>query len=70
LCSLSLVANRLVLHFGQGVHHGDVQGLSKHKANMHTKYLTIDEDIEFPKVSSAKEMPEKGLEAKHIGRLG
>jgi hypothetical protein len=37
---------------------------------MHTQYLTIDEDIEFPKVSSATEMHEKGLEAKHIGRLG
>jgi hypothetical protein len=36
---------------------------------MNTQYLTIDEDIEFLKVSSAKEMPEKGLEAKRIGRL-
>jgi hypothetical protein len=36
---------------------------------MHTQYLKINEDIEFPKVPSAKEMPEKGLEAKHIGRL-
>jgi hypothetical protein len=36
---------------------------------MHTQYLKINEDIEFPKVSSAKEMPEKGMEAKHIGRL-
>jgi hypothetical protein len=36
---------------------------------MHTQYLKIDEDIEFPKVSSAKQMSEKGLKAKHIGRL-
>jgi hypothetical protein len=37
---------------------------------MHTQYLTIEEDIEFPKVSSAMQMPEKSLKAKHIGRLG
>jgi hypothetical protein len=36
---------------------------------MHTQDLKIDEDIEFPKVPSAMEMPEKGLEAKRIGRL-
>jgi hypothetical protein len=36
---------------------------------MHTQYLTNEEDIEFPIVSSAKQMPAKGLEAKHIGRL-
>jgi hypothetical protein len=37
---------------------------------MHTQYLTNEEDIEFLKVSSAKQMPGKSLEAKHIGRLG
>jgi hypothetical protein len=37
---------------------------------MHTQYLTNEEDIEFPKVSSAKQIPGKSLEAKHIGRLG
>jgi hypothetical protein len=37
---------------------------------MHIQYLTNEEDIEFPKVSSAKQMPEKSLEAKHIGKLG
>jgi hypothetical protein len=36
---------------------------------MHTQYLTNEEDIEFPNVPSAKQMPEKGLEAKHIGGL-
>jgi hypothetical protein len=29
----------------------------------------IEKDIEFPIVSSAKQMPGKGLEAKDIGRL-
>jgi hypothetical protein len=37
---------------------------------MHTQYLTIEEDIEFPNVPSAKQMTGKRLEAKHIGRLG
>jgi hypothetical protein len=37
---------------------------------MHIPYLTIEEDIEFSKVSSAKQMPEKSMKAKHIGRLG
>jgi hypothetical protein len=58
-----------VLHSGQVLHHGDVQGLNKHQADMHTHYITIDEDIEFPKVPYAKKMLEKGLEAKRIGRL-
>jgi hypothetical protein len=26
---------------------------------MHIQYITIEEDIEFPKVASAKQMPEK-----------
>jgi hypothetical protein len=37
---------------------------------MHTQYLTIEEDIEFPIVPSAKQMPGKSLKTKHIGRLG
>jgi hypothetical protein len=37
---------------------------------MHTQYLKNEEDIEFPKVSSAKQVPGKSLEAKHIGKLG
>jgi hypothetical protein len=36
---------------------------------MHTKYLTIEEDIKIPKVISAKQMPGKSLEAKDIERL-
>jgi hypothetical protein len=59
-----------VLHSGQRVHRGDVQGLSYHQDGMHTQYLTNEEDIEFPKVPSAKQMFGKSLEAKHIGRLG
>jgi hypothetical protein len=30
--------------------------------DMHKQYLTNEEDIEFPKVSSAKQMPEISLE--------
>jgi hypothetical protein len=37
---------------------------------MRTQYLTNAEDIEFPKLSSAKQMPGNSLEAKQIGRLG
>jgi hypothetical protein len=36
---------------------------------MHTQYLTIEEDIEFPKVLSAKQMPGKSMETKHIGKF-
>jgi hypothetical protein len=36
---------------------------------MHTQYLKIEEDIKIPKVLSAKQMPGKSLEAKHIERL-
>jgi hypothetical protein len=32
---------------------------------MHKQYLTNEEDIEFPKVSSAKQMPGNNLETKH-----
>jgi hypothetical protein len=37
---------------------------------MNTQYLTNEEDIEFSNVKSAKQMPGKSLDAKHIGRLG
>jgi hypothetical protein len=36
---------------------------------MHTQFLTNEEDIKFPKVSSAKLMPRKSLEAEHIGKF-
>jgi hypothetical protein len=36
---------------------------------MHTPYLTNEEDIEFPKVLSAKQCLVKSLGAKLIGRL-
>jgi hypothetical protein len=32
---------------------------------MHKQYLTNEEDIEFPKMSSAKQMPGNNLKAKH-----
>jgi hypothetical protein len=37
---------------------------------MHIHYLTIEEDVEFSKVLSAKQMSGKSLDAKDIGRLG
>jgi hypothetical protein len=37
---------------------------------MHKQYLTNEEDIEFPKMSSAKQMPRNNLKAKHIEKLG
>jgi hypothetical protein len=43
LCLSSLIANRPGFHFGQGIHPGD------HQDDMHTQYLTNEEDIEFPK---------------------
>jgi hypothetical protein len=58
------------LNFGRGVFHSDLQTLHHHQDGMHTQYLTNEEDIEFRNVLSAKQMPGKSLEAKHIGRLG
>jgi hypothetical protein len=52
------------------VFHSDLQTLHHHQDDMHTQYLTNEEDIEIRKVLSAKQMPGKSLEAKHIGRLG
>jgi hypothetical protein len=46
-----------MLHSGLGLHPDDMQGLNYHQDSMHTQYLKNDEDIEFPKVSSAKQMP-------------
>jgi hypothetical protein len=37
---------------------------------MHKQHLKNEEDIDFSKVSSAKQMPENSLEAKHKGQLG
>jgi hypothetical protein len=66
LCSISLVASLIAiqpaLHSGQGVHHGDLQGLHYHHADMHKQYPTNKEDIGFPKVSSAKQLPGISLE--------
>jgi hypothetical protein len=66
LCSISLIASiiaiRPALQSGQGVHPSDVQGLSYHPTNMHKQYPTNDEDIVFPKVSTAKQLREFSLE--------
>jgi hypothetical protein len=58
----SLIAIRPALQSGLGVHPSDVQGLSQHPADMHKKYPTNEEDIGFPKLSIAKQLPEFSLE--------
>jgi hypothetical protein len=42
-----LIPNALELHFGQGVHHGDIQRLDYDLGDMHTPTHKIKEDIEF-----------------------
>jgi hypothetical protein len=37
---------------------------------MHTPYLTNNEDIEFLKLSSAKQLTVNSVKTKHIGELG
>jgi hypothetical protein len=62
LCSYRLIATSIAnpgeLHFREGVHRDDLQEFQYHKADMHTQYLQIEEDIENPKVLSAKKKPE------------
>jgi hypothetical protein len=43
----TLVANPSKLHFGQGLLHGDIQGLYYGMGDRHTPYLNIKEDMEF-----------------------
>jgi hypothetical protein len=66
LCSVSLIeiiiAIRPALQSGQGVHPSDVQGLSQHPTDMHKQYPTNEDDVGFPKVSIAKQLPEFSLE--------
>jgi hypothetical protein len=66
LCSISLIeiliAIRPALQSGQRVHPSDAQGLSQYPTDMHKQYPTNEEDIGFPKVSSAKQLPEFSLE--------
>jgi hypothetical protein len=73
LWSIKLFATAIAtlpeLNFGRDVFHSDLQTLQYPQDDMHTPYLTNEEDSEFPKVLSAKQMPGKNLEAKHIGRL-
>jgi hypothetical protein len=47
------------LNFRPGVFHSDLQTLHYHIEDMHTLYLTNEEDIEFQKVLSAKQCLEK-----------
>jgi hypothetical protein len=65
LWSIKLFATAITtlpeLNFGLGVFHSDLQTLHYHQDDMHTQYLTNEEDIEFQKVLSAKQMPEKAF---------
>jgi hypothetical protein len=47
------------LNFGPGVFHSDLKTLHYHLEDMHTLYLTNEEDIEFLKVLSAKQCLKK-----------
>jgi hypothetical protein len=66
LCSISLFASLIAIHpalqSGQGVHPNDEQGLSQHPVDIHKQYPANKEDIGFPKVSIAKQLPEFNLE--------
>jgi hypothetical protein len=39
--------------------HGDLKGVHYHMADMHTQYPKIEEDIEFSKLLTVKQLPEK-----------
>jgi hypothetical protein len=58
LWSLKLFATAietpLEFNFGPDVFHSDLKTLHYHLEDMHTLYLTNEEDIEFLKVLSAK----------------
>jgi hypothetical protein len=73
LCSISLIeiliAIRPALQSGQGVRPSDVQGLSQHPGDIHKQYPKNEEDIGFPKVSIAKQLPEFRLELNTV-KLG
>jgi hypothetical protein len=55
----ALFPNRPLVHFGQRVIHGDLKGLHQHLDDMHTKYPKFEDDIEFPKVLTVKQLPGK-----------
>jgi hypothetical protein len=65
----SLIAIRPALQSRQRVHPNDEQGLIQHPADMHKQYPTNEEDIGFPKVSIAKQLPEFSLEL-NTAKLG
>jgi hypothetical protein len=54
-----LIANPSKLHFGQEVHHGDLQRLYYDLGDMHTLTTNIKEDIEFQRGINVKLNPEK-----------
>jgi hypothetical protein len=51
----TLVANPSKLHFGQGLLHGDIQGLYYGMGDRHTPYLNIEVDMEFTIVLIVKQ---------------
>jgi hypothetical protein len=51
----TLVANASKLHFGQGLLHGDLQGLYYGMGYRHIPYLNIKEDMEFTIVLIVKQ---------------
>ncbi len=55
----TLVANPSKLYIGQGLLHGDLQGLYYDLGDMHTLTLKIKEDIEFQRGQSIKLKPRK-----------
>jgi hypothetical protein len=63
LWSLKLFATAIEtppeLNIGPGVFYSDLQTLRYHLEDIHTLYLTNEEDIEFSKVLSAKQCLEK-----------
>jgi hypothetical protein len=48
------IPNAPELHFGQGLLHGDIQGLLYDISDMHTLTLKIKEDIEFQRGINVK----------------
>jgi hypothetical protein len=63
LCSYRPIATHFAnlpeLYFRQGVLHSDLKHLYYHLTDMHIQYLKIEEDIEFPKVLTIKQLHEK-----------
>ncbi len=54
-----LIQNAPEPHVGQGLLHGDLQRLDYDLGDRYTLNSNIEEDIEFPKVITAKQVPIK-----------